>query len=444
MIKNRNGDWTESKEEVKSIIVDFYKELFKEDQPIRDVESFTPCWPHVDQSTWDRLSSPFLEEEVKRAVFNIGGTKAPGSDGFPASFYHQNWSTISGRDLKLLGGVLELKSLMEDKRGRILDISLIKFRRVWLARKQTLSPWLGEMNKAFIFKVAWQLINNKDTLWVKILKNKYRCNTKPGAMVKAKDSDSRLWREISKVWQDFYQNVAWEVGQWNYDMLSSLLPNDVIYKINVNPPNESHGPDLPIWCPEANGKFSTCSAYYSTKGLRLKKSPTSWDVIWKSWVKVNTDGAVGSTGNIAGCGGLIRDHQGNLIKGFIKNLGISSPEGAEAWGIVCGLNLAWDLGFQKVVLENDCLRIIKQINNVNNLAQQMHSTIPAIRSMISRDWDVKLVHCYKNVNACADILAKFSLNNSGGLNMLDAPPVCIASLVQRDAAGLNAPRDPGG
>ncbi|KAF7804181.1 ribonuclease H [Senna tora] len=73
------------------------------------------------------------------------------------------------------------------------------------------------------------------------------------------------------------------------------------------------------------------------------KANTLWLKPKLGWVKVNTDGAVCRNGNIAGCGGLIRDHQGNWLKGFIKNVGISSPEGAEAWGILCVLNLAWEL-----------------------------------------------------------------------------------------------------
>lgn len=34
------------------------------------------------------------EDEIKRAMFNIGAWKAPRGDGFSAIFFHKNWSTV--------------------------------------------------------------------------------------------------------------------------------------------------------------------------------------------------------------------------------------------------------------------------------------------------------------------------------------------------------------
>jgi len=40
------------------------------------------------------LTKKITEEEVKEAVFSIGGTKAPGPDGFTEAFYHHYWEDI--------------------------------------------------------------------------------------------------------------------------------------------------------------------------------------------------------------------------------------------------------------------------------------------------------------------------------------------------------------
>jgi hypothetical protein len=40
------------------------------------------------------LTSPFTEEEVKEAVFQMEHNKAPGPDGFPAEFYQVFWDII--------------------------------------------------------------------------------------------------------------------------------------------------------------------------------------------------------------------------------------------------------------------------------------------------------------------------------------------------------------
>ncbi|KAF7826831.1 ribonuclease H [Senna tora] len=294
MLKNRNGDWTETKEEVKSIIVDFYKELFKEDQPIRDVEAFTPCWPHADQSTWDRLSSPFLEEEVKSAVFSIGGTKAPGSDGFPASFYHQNWSTTSGSILNLVNSIRRSQTIGRYHGAKITHgrQKRSNFRHIFDKVQMRLASWkanslslVGRATLAQTVQYEACCYREGKRFGFKTVERNFQglarvlpeCSL--GSGCNGLDIDMWLdqWvpnirklKEVKMVNDTtgcYSNNLIQFVdnqGQWNYDMLSSLLPNDVIYKINnVNPPNESLGLDLPIWCPEANGKFSTCGAYYS-------------------------------------------------------------------------------------------------------------------------------------------------------------------------------------
>lgn len=33
-------------------------------------------------------------EEVKKALFDMGPWKSPGPDGYPAGFYQQNWNIV--------------------------------------------------------------------------------------------------------------------------------------------------------------------------------------------------------------------------------------------------------------------------------------------------------------------------------------------------------------
>ena len=40
----------------------------------------------------DILCAPYMNEEVKVALFQMFPTKAPGPDGFPAHFYQRHWS----------------------------------------------------------------------------------------------------------------------------------------------------------------------------------------------------------------------------------------------------------------------------------------------------------------------------------------------------------------
>jgi len=57
-------------------------------------ETRTEDIPQVSNEENTFLNSPFIEEEIKKAVFQMEHNKAPGSDGFPAEFYQHFWNAI--------------------------------------------------------------------------------------------------------------------------------------------------------------------------------------------------------------------------------------------------------------------------------------------------------------------------------------------------------------
>jgi hypothetical protein len=50
----------------------------------------------VSETENDILTTPFSEEKVKAAIFQMEHNKAPGLDGFPTGFYQIFWNTIKG------------------------------------------------------------------------------------------------------------------------------------------------------------------------------------------------------------------------------------------------------------------------------------------------------------------------------------------------------------
>jgi hypothetical protein len=52
--------------------------------------------PQVTEEKNGFLTHDFLEEEVKKAVFQMEHNKSPGSDGFSAKFYQVFWDVIKG------------------------------------------------------------------------------------------------------------------------------------------------------------------------------------------------------------------------------------------------------------------------------------------------------------------------------------------------------------
>jgi len=91
-----------------------------------------------------------------------------------------------------------------------------------------------------------------------------------------------------------------------------------------------------------------------------KHETTITQVNWKTpptdIFKLNTDGsAMNNSGKIGG-GGILRDHQGNMIYAFSIPLGIGSNNLAETLAAQQGIYWCVQHGFKKIILEVDSKR----------------------------------------------------------------------------------------
>ena len=109
------------------------------------------------------------------------------------------------------------------------------------------------------------------------------------------------------------------------------------------------------------------------KPLRTKQYsaiPMRWHKPAEGWFKLNLDGAsIGNSGS-AGAGGLIRDHSGNWVKGYMRNIGVAMSIIAEFWALRDGLLLASQMGITHLIVELDAKIIVDLMlsNNTSNRA----------------------------------------------------------------------------
>ena len=98
-------------EQLKSYITDYYKGLFgpSEDNTISLQENLTDDIPQVSSAENDTLISPFSEQEIREAVFQMEHNKAPGPDGFLTEFYQVFWEVIKKDLLALFSDFCEEK-----------------------------------------------------------------------------------------------------------------------------------------------------------------------------------------------------------------------------------------------------------------------------------------------------------------------------------------------
>lgn len=70
---------------------------------------------------------------------------------------------------------------------------------------------LVDQNKVFLLKLGFQILSNTKSLWVQILKSKYRVvGIIPRSI--ARTNYSFVWRSLSKVWSEVISNVIWSIG----------------------------------------------------------------------------------------------------------------------------------------------------------------------------------------------------------------------------------------
>ncbi|CAI9113041.1 OLC1v1013568C1 [Oldenlandia corymbosa var. corymbosa] len=264
-------------------------------------------------------------------------------------------------------------------------------------RKLSLVPWkkvcekkefggLGfrnqrQMNWAFILKLGWQIVTNKEALLTRVMRDKYGLEEGVGYQLPTKPKSSPCYKAIAKAWPIMFKACRWVVN----DRQESLKMVGAI----------------PV-----------------TREWRL----LAWSPPPTEWIKLNTDGALNTNTGWATVGGLLRDCTGGWCGGFSMNIGYCSIAGAEIWGLLQGLQLAWDKGYRKLEAEVDNESVVRLV-----LAKEPNSGVHleilhAIKELMSRSWEVKLAHVHREKNFAADYMAALAVSNPPGLHRMDFPP----------------------
>ncbi|CAL8995128.1 unnamed protein product [Prunus brigantina] len=90
-LKNEEGVWVEDAVQMKGLAVKYFSNLFSQSNCLSTDITIPNLFPGVNSLDLNGLWRPVTAEEIKISLFNIGSLKAPGVDGFPASFYQFNW-----------------------------------------------------------------------------------------------------------------------------------------------------------------------------------------------------------------------------------------------------------------------------------------------------------------------------------------------------------------
>lgn len=92
MLKDDSDNWITDETEVKNHVREYFVELYKEERATNLYILQSGKFPRLSDLDWEEVNAPFRPEEIKQALFDMAPCKAPGPDGYTASFYQKTWS----------------------------------------------------------------------------------------------------------------------------------------------------------------------------------------------------------------------------------------------------------------------------------------------------------------------------------------------------------------
>jgi ribonuclease HI len=164
-----------------------------------------------------------------------------------------------------------------------------------------------------------------------------------------------------------------------------------------------------------------------------------WNPPREGYIKLNTDGACKS-GQLAGCGGVIRGSQGEWIHGFAKNVGKCNAFVAELWGVLEGLRCVRRMGFSKVEINIDSVSVVQLLQQRNLHSMSGGTVTRQIWKLLDLNWDIEITHSYREANKCADALANVGCSLGRDIVFYDVCPPFLSHFLVEDNLGITTPR----
>lgn len=158
----------------------------------------------------------------------------------------------------------------------------------------------------------------------------------------------------------------------------------------------------------------------------------------EGWLKLNSDGSVNSE-NHAAAGGVVRDHLGRWITGFVANIGTTSVFNAELWGVYIGLKHCLQLGFRRIVLELDSSSLVQTLQRDRHDTVISHLLRDCLQ-LLGRFEEISISHTLREGNTTADYLANLGHNIVSGVTFYSHPPSGLGQILLSDSMGLLFPR----
>ncbi|KAK9027947.1 hypothetical protein V6N11_067766 [Hibiscus sabdariffa] len=134
-------------------------------------------------------------------------------------------------------------------------------------------------------------------------------------------------------------------------------------------------------------------------------------------------------------GGLICNVEGEWIVGFVKSISFSNSLQAELWATFEGMKLAWEFGFERLLIENDCRQAVDLVDSVSADSPVL-SLVRVINRLRQKYWLTDVSWVPWDRNRLTNALTKLVDPCGFSLCVYNVPPLEVVSLLNMDKACL--------
>ena len=125
------------------------------------------------------------------------------------------------------------------------------------------------------------------------------------------------------------------------------------------------------------------------------------------------DGAARGNPGDAGCGAVIFDEAGNVVRELSRYLGHATNNVAEYQGLLMGLEALLQLGKKRIRVQSDSQLLVRQLNGEYRVKDEklkilFHKAVALLRQFET----YRIVHVPRELNKSADRLANKSIDEA--------------------------------
>nr|POE45635.1 putative ribonuclease h protein [Quercus suber] len=137
-----------------------------------------------------------------------------------------------------------------------------------------------------------------------------------------------------------------------------------------------------------------------------------WNPPPTHWFKLSSDGS--SMGNLgrAGGGGIIRNAEGEWIKGYARAIGSTASVATELRALRDGVQLCLELKLPAVIIELKAMFVVDLIRNTRQNPSGINNIVADCRQGMRKIPRVHIQHCYREANK-SNVALLLSLDAAG-------------------------------